>query len=96
MTNGLLCIKSSHLFLFIINEAWRKKGKQESTSYNQLQVEGILSGPVAGNACVNSSISASDRLDYQRMDSILSHQHFMGGIWTDGVAIQLPDQIGRG
>lgn len=63
------------------------------TCNNKLQVEWVLSSPVAGDARVNSCISASDRLDDQWVNSVLPHQHLVGRVWTDGLTIQLPDEV---
>ena len=66
------------------------------TCNDKLQVKGVLPGAVAGNAGVDASISTSDRLDDQWMNTIFPHQHLVGGVWADDLAIQLPDEVRRG
>lgn len=66
------------------------------TCHNELQVEGVLSGPVAGDAGVDAGVAAAHGLDDQRVDAVLPHQHLVGRVGADGLSVQLPDEVWGG
>lgn len=51
------------------------------TYYGELQTKGILSGFVGSNACIGPCITLSEGVNEQRVDSSLSDQHLVGGVW---------------
>ena len=66
------------------------------TCHNEFQVKGVLPGAVAGDTGVDARVAAGHRLDDQWVHAVFPHQHLMGGVWADGLSIQLPDEVGGG
>lgn len=66
------------------------------TCNDQLQVEGVLAGPVAGDAGVYAGIAAGHRLYDQGVHAVFPHQHLVGGVRADALSVQLPDEVRGG
>lgn len=59
----------------------------------QFQAKGALPCFVASNARVCTSIPLCQRINDQRVDSVLSHQHLMILVWVDWFPIEQPHQL---
>lgn len=79
---SLLRALPNHFFLFTCN--------------NEFQVKGVLAGSVAGDAGVDARVTAGHRLDDQRVHAVFPHQHLVGRVGTDGLPVQLPDEVRGG
>lgn len=66
------------------------------TCNDELQVEGVLPGSVAGDAGVDAGVAAGHGFDDQRVHAVLPHQHLVGGVRADGLPVQLPDEVRSG
>ena len=53
-----------------------------------------MSSPVGGHARVDAGVPGRDGLDDQRVHPVLSHQHLVGAVLADGLAVQQPTEIG--
>ena len=66
------------------------------TSDDELQVEGVLSRPVTGDAGVDAGVAARHGLDHQRVHAVLPDQHLVGGVRADVLPVELPVEVGCG
>lgn len=66
------------------------------TCNNEFQVKWVLPSSVAGDAGVDASVTAGHGLDDQWVHAVFPHQHLVGGVGTDGLSVQLPDEVRGG
>lgn len=59
----------------------------------QFQTKGALACFVACNAGVSSTILLHQRVNNQRMNTILPHQHLVGEVWIDWSTVDEPHQF---
>lgn len=73
---------------------WWCQSETDLTHDSQLQTERTLARFIGGDAGVRPVIGLSQRIDNQRMNPILSHQHPMADVRIYGPSVEEPHDLG--
>lgn len=73
----------------------RKKNPPTFTQHVDPHAESALPCPVPGHALVDSGVVHGDDLDDEGVQGLLTHQHLVVVVWTDGFPVQVPADVGR-